>query len=361
MLSKICKKRAICRTPLDNYDRFRQSQGGRNRGLALLLVLLFVVLLSAIIVEFAYEMRIEAAISRNHIDHMLAQIAAKSAVATGMSLLRQDLDNLDGASGGTFDALTDVWATGVPYEEINGAVMRCTVSDEYGKLNVNALFRDGRGEPNPAVEAALRKLFELRGCAFDPVDAIMDWIDSDDEPRQNGGESEYYSSLGVPYSCKNAPLDSIEELLLIRGITPEVFFGDPLADPPQLPLTELLTVFGPADGTLNANTASEELLNIVGEASGRTGLAQLIVQARQETPFQTEDDLVARGIVERRQGGRAAQGAPPEISFGVAGRVYRIHGDGYSHNASVRIEAYVSRNPRGGGNALRILDWRIVE
>ncbi len=340
----------------------RGSVPHSESGIALLLVLLFVVLLSAIVVEFTYEMRIEAVITRNQTDKALAEIAAKSATAVGMALLQQDLDNLDGASGGSFDAFTDVWAAGMPYQEINDGVMRCTITDEYGKLNVNALFRgNGRGEPNPAVEMVLRKLFEIRGLSQDPVDAIMDWIDPDDEPRPTGAELEYYSSLGVPYGCKNAPMDSVEELLLVRGITPEVFFGDPTGEVPRLPLYELLTVYGSEDGTINANTAPEELLYIIGEATGRSGIAQVIVQARQESPFQSEDDLVARGITERRQRNPRGQSTPTDISFGVAGRVYRIYGDGFSHDASVRIESYVFRDPRGGPNALRVLDWRLVQ
>lgn len=349
-------KRHIC------ADRREQRGFNGEAGVALLLVLLFVALLTAIIVEYAYEMRIEAALARNHLDRMYAELSAKSAVAAGMALLQQDLDNLDGASGGSFDALTDVWAEGVPYQAINEGAMRCTISDEFGKLNVNALIQGPEGEPDAAIELALRKLFELRGAVEDPVDAILDWIDSDDEPRPNGAENEYYTGLPAPYSCKNAPLDSIEELLLIRGITPEVYFGDPLAEIPQLPLPELLTVHGASDGKVNANTAAQELLDILGEATGRTGLGQLIVQARQEAPFQSEDDLVARGIMEpSRSGNRPSQGAVPQLSFRVAGKVFRIQGDGMSREASVRIEAYVLRDAQGSGGGFRTLDWRIIE
>jgi len=59
----------------------------------------------------------------------------------------------------------------------------------------------------------------------DVADAILDWIDSDDEPREFGCESEYYATLQPPYVPKNAPLDTVEELLLVRGVTPNLLFG----------------------------------------------------------------------------------------------------------------------------------------
>jgi hypothetical protein len=57
------------------------------------------------------------------------------------------------------------------------------------------------------------------------ADAILDWMDPDDEPREFGCEVEYYSGLEPPYGAKNGPLDTIEELLLVRGVTPQLLFG----------------------------------------------------------------------------------------------------------------------------------------
>jgi len=57
------------------------------------------------------------------------------------------------------------------------------------------------------------------------ADAILDFIDMDEERREYGAESGYYSGMSPAYAAKNGPLDSIEELLLIRDITPELLFG----------------------------------------------------------------------------------------------------------------------------------------
>ena len=60
----------------------------------------------------------------------------------------------------------------------------------------------------------------------DVADAIVDWLDMDSSPRPYGAEDDYYTALSPPYHCKNGPLDSLEELLLVRGVTPELLFGN---------------------------------------------------------------------------------------------------------------------------------------
>lgn len=327
----------------------------RDRGVALLLVLLFVTLLTAIVVSYCYETRVEAAMAANHASLMEAHAAAKSAIAMGMSLLQADLDNLDGTGGGEFDALTDVWATGVPFQELNRAVMQCTVADEYGKINLSALLEGPDDEPNEVLEAALRMLFELRGVEEDPVDAILDWMDRDDEPRMNGAETDFYAAREIAVGCKNAPMDSLEELLMVPGITPDVFFGDPELE--QSPLTELLTVRGHPSGKINANTAERETLDALGEALGRTGLGEIVIAARDQAPFESVDDLRGRGILEPQSRGEGASADPLD----VASRVFRIRGDGLARQGKVRIEAYVRREPHGGAGAFRVLDWRVIQ
>lgn len=72
---------------------------------------------------------------------------------------------------------------------------------------------------------AVDLLMTLPGMTESIADAILDWIDTDTEPRPAGCEDEYYSTLPSPYSCPNKPLQSVEELLLVRGVTPQLLFG----------------------------------------------------------------------------------------------------------------------------------------
>jgi type II secretory pathway component PulK len=68
-------------------------------------------------------------------------------------------------------------------------------------------------------------LMSLPGMTLQIADSILDWLDEDSDPRPNGSELEYYSVLPTPYAPKNGPIDSVEELLLVRGVTPELLFG----------------------------------------------------------------------------------------------------------------------------------------
>ena len=68
-------------------------------------------------------------------------------------------------------------------------------------------------------------LMGIPGMTESEADAILDFIDPDDEPREYGAERDYYAQLPVPYAPVNGPLQSIEQLLLVRGVTPSLLFG----------------------------------------------------------------------------------------------------------------------------------------
>src|SRR5262249_47632191 len=94
------------------------------------------------------------------------------------------------------------------------------LTDEAGKWNINALMAlDSSGK---VLHDALMKLPDMTD---DIAWSIVDWVDPDEEPNPGGAESEYYAGLSTPYQCKNAPLDTIEELLLVKGVTPSLLYG----------------------------------------------------------------------------------------------------------------------------------------
>lgn len=106
----------------------------------------------------------------------------------------------------------------------NLAGVRYGLEDESTRLNINAMVTiDGIAE-----NAGRDLLMALPGMTEDVADAILDWMDEDDEPREYGAESSYYQTLKPPYYAKNGPLDTVEELLLVRGVTPPLLFGTDL-------------------------------------------------------------------------------------------------------------------------------------
>ena len=106
-------------------------------------------------------------------------------------------------------------------DEGNPAGVRFGLQDESSRLNLNTLLISETQQAG----AGLALLLALPGMTEDTAAAIMDWIDEDDDPRDLGAESEYYSSIQPPYGPKNGPLDTVEELLLVRGVTPQLLFG----------------------------------------------------------------------------------------------------------------------------------------
>ena len=98
--------------------------------------------------------------------------------------------------------------------------VRYGVTDEGGKLNINALIQlDSDGD------VLYTALMGLPGMTEDVADAIVDWVDPDDVERMAGAETGYYMSMPQPYQAKNGPMNTLDELLLVRGVTPELLYG----------------------------------------------------------------------------------------------------------------------------------------
>lgn len=90
--------------------------------------------------------------------------------------------------------------------------VRYGLTDEAGKVNINSIGAEG--------------LAKLPNMTPQLVDALMDFIDQDSEARPEGAEQEYYDQLPKPYLIRNGPLNTIEELLLIKGFTGRIVYGE---------------------------------------------------------------------------------------------------------------------------------------
>ena len=100
--------------------------------------------------------------------------------------------------------------------------IRFGLSNESGKLNLNILATEEEEVEGDAVN----RLMYIPNMTEEIASAILDWIDEDEDPRPYGVESDYYSTLESPYYAKNAPLESLDELLLVRDVTPEMLYGE---------------------------------------------------------------------------------------------------------------------------------------
>jgi general secretion pathway protein K len=195
------------------------------RGVALIMVLWVMAILTVVVLEFSFAMRTELHITQNFKEELqmyaLAEGGAQRAIAElifkndlNVQRLRRTLKDEE-VPPEKKEWVTDGRAYELPSDQGTTAVR---VMSEGGKININTVS-----------ENRLRKIMEnlgLEGEARDiVVDSIMDWKDPNDLHRLNGAENDYYQSLEKPYQSKDANLDSIEELLLVRGVTPDLYYG----------------------------------------------------------------------------------------------------------------------------------------
>src|SRR5262249_49908778 len=131
-----------------------------------------------------------------------------------------------------------------------GARWSVRMIDEGGRIALNRVQADvltriitNLAQAHIAATGKLDTGFDRRSAAnVDTiVDSILDWRDHDSMTRAHGAESDYYLKQKVPYHAKNAFFDSPEELLLVRGVTPELYYGTD-----GVPgLRDVFTVYGP--------------------------------------------------------------------------------------------------------------------
>lgn len=228
-----------------------------NQGIALITTLVIVALVVAVVVEFNRIAVADIEVSKNFSDEKKITYLAISGI-NGI----KDLLMLEGLySKG--DMLFEEWANSKSYFESATAMLEegrleGVIYDETSKINVNSLVNE-----KGAFDATQKKIWERLlkqqrfGLTSDQVNIIIhgikDWIDLDDEVSEIfGAEDSLYRASG--YRCKNALLDTLEEMLLINGITREIFYGDSRAEGIQ----SYFTVFG--EPKININTASLPIL-----------------------------------------------------------------------------------------------------
>lgn len=114
----------------------------------------------------------------------------------------------DGANSWYFT----IYAEYVVSAENTESEIRYGLTDEAGKININAVDRD--------------TLLALPNMTEELVDCLLDYRDGDNDARPNGAEQEYYEGLEHPYAIKNGPVITLEELLLVKGFNGRIIYGE---------------------------------------------------------------------------------------------------------------------------------------
>lgn len=236
-----------------------------NRGIALMITILVISLIMAVTLQFNRSMRVTVQASANIRDGVKLTYIAKSAVNAARAILMADAQN------GKSDNLQEEWANLEMLTAFSGSVFEdgsrfgLQINDHSGRIQLNALILPGNdsvdAKENPDQIKILTDLLKLEDFGLEDeadalVDALLDWLDPDDDQRGlDGAENTYYQGLEEPYSCKNGSLESVEELLLVKGFTPEILYGGE----DRAGIAQYLTPYG-RDGKVNVNTAPPEVL-----------------------------------------------------------------------------------------------------
>ena len=193
-----------------------------QKGVALLMVLWILMLLSVITGEFCYSMRVQANITRNFKDASGSYYIALAGMQHSITELvkwevaPRAVEKLNETENG---AASSVWRSNVEIPPVDFADGSYTVRIDNlgGRVNINRA--DERLLNRMLADSGLDEL-EMETI----VDSILDWRDRDSFHRNNGAEDDYYKSLPEPYDCRNGSFESVYELLRVRGVSRELFY-----------------------------------------------------------------------------------------------------------------------------------------
>ncbi|MDY6934338.1 MAG: type II secretion system protein GspK [Spirochaetota bacterium] len=221
-----------------NYIRRREILHGRgvfkyltnSSGYVLIIVLLITSLLVSISSEFLIVAQTNMNYIRKFSERLKAHTLAKAGVNLSTFILMADKRGLAsqflgiGTTDKNIDCYNDIWAMDFPVIPLEDGYLEIDISDENSKINLSVLANEV--VDRTPYYSITQRFFLNMGFPIDMADVIIDWVDIDDSRFPYGAESsDYYHTLVSSYDSKNSEMDSIDELLLVKGITPEIFYG----------------------------------------------------------------------------------------------------------------------------------------
>jgi DNA uptake protein ComE-like DNA-binding protein len=218
------KQRFMGRADL-HFSIFKRSKPTGTKASILVGLLWCLALLSVVVISVLYTARLDLLVVKNYGDTIQAHYLALAGIEKAKALLYHDAiarkRSSQNHTGKLYDAPQDfrdvplgrgqfrVFRQGRPEE---GGRVICGISDEESRLNANLASAD--------------ELRRLNGMTPEVAAAILDWRDEDSAVTPGGAEAEYYAGLQPPCLARNGPLQTIRELLMVRGVTHELLLGE---------------------------------------------------------------------------------------------------------------------------------------
>lgn len=273
----------------------RGCQVRKQKGVVLILAMLIVVLVSSIAIGLSWRYNLSLTRAENRWHGMQARAYLEGAEVLAAVVLQED-ERLDQEDGRLVDSLDEFWAQpSDPFPTDHGWVQG-SIEDAQGRFNLNLLDNPGQNpqtgnnQGNQPITQRfstsqkrfirLLQTFEFedgpidQARAIEITEAVIDWIDKDQNVTGFGGaEKDYYQQLDPPVTPPDQPMVSVSELRSIKGITPELYQA-------LLPLVIAL----PANVPMNINTMPLALMRTMAGKDDMAPLteedAQLLLDAR---------------------------------------------------------------------------------
>ena len=185
-----------------------------ERGTVLIVTMWIVLVLAGLVLVFARSMRVEAIASANYVASLEAYAVARGA----LQFVLAQVDGTQGAWGSADQTPCEAVAIGESLFWIlrpnfeDDRTHSFGIVDEASKINLNS--------------ATIEMLLKLPGMTAELAAAIIDWRDADSDVSPGGAESEHYLLLEDPYYCKGAPFETVVEVLLVKGASRELLYGE---------------------------------------------------------------------------------------------------------------------------------------
>ncbi len=318
-----------------------------NRGMALILTILIISLIVALTLQFNRSMRSNLHAAANLRDGIKLGCIARSGFNGALAVLYED------ASSGNVDTLRETWAhagiiSGSSAYLFGEGRFLIEIADLSGRIQINQLVEQN-GNYNDTQKGLLMRFLGFPEFDLDPeevkniVDAIKDWIDPDNDITDFGAEDSYYRALETPYPCKNAPFEFLEELLRVRGVTKELFYGT--EERPGI--SPYLSTYGD-DGKININTAAPLVLRALSDQIDED-LAEDMVAYRED-----EDNDLSDSTWYKRVPGMGDVSIPDSL-LTISSKYFEITSEGLKGSMSKRTKGVVERKE----GKLQVLSWKV--
>ncbi|HXK45113.1 MAG TPA: type II secretion system protein GspK, partial [bacterium] len=237
-----------------------------KKGFVLITTLAFLSILAANAFLFTEFIKLRAQLQHSQDARFFVEKLARAGISAGESILLMD--------NNSYDWYSDIWVKQKHLEFPEGSV-DIAIEPIDTRFNINSIINKDKSF-NSQAQTIFSNLLSVMGFSSSLLDALLDWLDSDDFPRVFGAESEYYATLSPPYRPPNGPLSDISELAYIKDFTPEIL----KSSGENKGLLDLLTIF--SDNKINVNMAEPVILQALGYP---TASVEKIVNERELRPL----------------------------------------------------------------------------